>query len=211
MQPKLLRALQEREVHPVGETRPVKVDVRVVSATLRDLTAMIDDKSFRLDLYARLSPWEIRVPPLRDRRVDILDWIDRLAAAWHRERGREPAERKLEANAAERILLHPWRDNLRGLDRLVHRAFSDVGAALDVEAAASSSPSANALTPHAPTPDSPLQPGGAGRKPKPSKDELVRVLEEHDGSVRATAKHYGRDRRQIYRWMDQYELREKDD
>lgn len=203
MQPKLLRALQEREVHPVGETRPVKVDVRVVSATLRDLTAMVEDKSFRLDLYARLSPWEIRVPALRDRRVDVLDWLDRLSQAWHQERDRERSERRLEANAAERILLHAWPDNLRGLDRLVHRAFSDVGAALDVEPAAGRASRSHVLRPSEP-------PDDAGRKPKPDKDELTRVLEENGGSVRATAKHYGRDRRQIYRWMDQYGLRDKD-
>ena len=203
MQPKLLRALQEREVQPVGETRPVKVDVRVVSATLRDLTTMIDDQSFRLDLYARLSPWEIRVPSLSDRRVDMLAWIERLAAQWHREREREPVEPKLEANAAERIVLHVFRDNLRGLDRLVHRAFSDVGMPLDVEG-----PSVPRVTKRSAPPSTDDADGD--RKPKPGKDELVRVLNENDGSVRATAKHYGRDRRQIYRWMDQYGLREKD-
>lgn len=203
MQPKLLRALQEREVQPVGETRPVRVDVRVVSATLRDLTTMIDDKSFRLDLYARLSPWEIRVPSLSERRVDVLSWIERLAAHWHQERSREPVERKIEANAAERLLLHVWPDNLRGLDRLVHRAFSDVTQPLDVaeREAASSSPGRTAA---ASEPDE-----QEARRPKPSQAELVRVLEDNGGSVRATAKHFGRDRRQIYRWMEQYGLREK--
>lgn len=200
VQPKLLRALQEREVQPVGETRPVRVDVRVVSATLRDLTTMIEDKSFRLDLYARLSPWEIRVPSLAERRVDVLRWIERLAAHWHAERGREPVARKIEANAAERILLHEWPDNLRGLDRLVHRAFSDASQPLDVaEPAAGSSPRANASD----------EDEADGKRPKPSKAELVRALDDNGGSVRATAKQFGRDRRQIYRWMEQYGLREK--
>ncbi len=204
VQPKLLRVLQEGEVHPVGETRPVKVDVRVLSATLRDLTAMIDEHSFRLDLYARLSPWEIRVPSLAERRVDVLDWAERLSAAWHRQRDRRRPASSLQANAAERILLHDFRDNLRGLDRLVHRAFSDAGAVLDIET--------SSLRESAPQP-----PAGAdveledARKPKPGRAELLRVLEEHAGSVRATAKHFGRDRRQIYRWMDQFGLREKAD
>jgi DNA-binding NtrC family response regulator len=202
MQPKLLRVLQEKEVHPVGETRPVKIDVRVVSATLRDLTSMVDDKAFRLDLYARLSPWELRVPALRDRRVDILPWLDRLAAAWHRERDRKPVEKTLEANAAERILLHPWPDNLRGLDRLVHRAYSEIGAPLDVEIV-------DAEPAPPPPADEAAEPAEV-KRPKPDKAELARILDDNGGSVRATAKYFGRDRRQIYRWMDQYGLRDKE-
>jgi transcriptional regulator with GAF, ATPase, and Fis domain len=209
MQPKLLRALQEREVQPVGETRPVKVDVRVISATLRDLTEMIDDKTFRLDLYARLSPWEIRIPPLRQRRADLIAWIDRLVRRWYEERGRAAsAAPTLEANAAERVLLADWPDNLRGLDRLVHRACSEAGGAFEVPAGASrdrrerdSLAEANASA----ADDDSRRP----KPDKPSREELLRVLDEQGQSVRATAKHYGRDRRQIYRWMEQYGIREK--
>jgi transcriptional regulator with GAF, ATPase, and Fis domain len=200
MQPKLLRALQEREVQPVGETRAVKVDVRVVSATLRDLTTMLDDHSFRRDLYARLSPWEIRVPSLRERRADILLWAKRLAVAWQVTRHREVVFRDIEANAAERIVLHDWPDNLRGLDRLVHRAYGDHAQAFDVHTPA---PTAG----DAPPADSDEE--DAEKRPKPSKEELERVLSETEGSIRAAAKHFGRDRRQIYRWMEQYGLREK--
>ena len=202
MQPKLLRALQEREVHPVGETRPVKVDVRVISATLRDLTTMIDDSSFRLDLYARLSPWEVAVPALRERRVDILAWIERLGRAWCLERDLEPVTRDVEANAAERILLHDWVDNLRGVDRLVHRAFGDPSVPLDV--ARRDVASAPVKAAPAPAPEKDVR-----RPDKPSKEELMKVLDETGGSVRATAKHFERDRRQIYRWMEQYGLRDK--
>jgi transcriptional regulator with GAF, ATPase, and Fis domain len=200
LQPKLLRVLQEGEVHPVGETRPVKVDVRVVSATLRDLTEMVDEGAFRLDLYARLSPWEIHVPALSERRADILPWLERLHAAWHEERedSGETVPLRFEANAVERILLHDWRDNLRGLDRLVHRACAEQSGVVDVRPAASA-------------PSTPDRPSSPARKDKPTREELAEVLEAHDGSVRATAKHYDRDRRQIYRWLDQYGLRPKDE
>ncbi|MBW2527333.1 MAG: sigma 54-interacting transcriptional regulator, partial [Deltaproteobacteria bacterium] len=122
LQPKLLRVLQEREVLGVGETRPVRVDVRVVASTLRDLVADAQQGSFRLDLYARLSLWELRVPPLRWRRADLLGWLDRLVARWFAERGQQPRDLgALSPEAAELLLLHPWPDNLRGLDRVVHR------------------------------------------------------------------------------------------
>jgi transcriptional regulator with GAF, ATPase, and Fis domain len=200
LQPKLLRVVQEGEVQPLGETRAVAVSARIVSATLRDLTEMLDDGSFRLDLYARLSPWEVRVPALAERRADILGWLERLHAQWNRQRAASGEGMPLvfEANAVERILLYPFRDNLRGLDRLVHRACGERSGRVDV---GSRLPGASdAARPSA-------RSGRAVRPPKPSKQELLAALERYEGSVRATAKHFGRERRQIYRWLEQYGVR----
>ena len=216
LQPKLLRVLQEREVLPVGETRSVPIDVRVVSATLQDLTAQVDDGRFRLDLYARLSPWEIRVPALRERRADLLIWVERLLSDWYRRRERGPsaARPELDADVIERLLLHDWRDNLRGLDRWVHRLATDPSSALAL------SPDAGEPRPSQPRSAPPRGVGGDdrhepsspdARPAKPTRAELERVLRQHDGSVRATARHYDRDRRQIYRWMDQLGLRGEGD
>ncbi len=214
LQPKLLRTLQEGEVHPVGETKPVGIDVRIVSATLRDLDEMIEQGEFRLDLYARLSPFEVSVPALRDRRADILDWADRLHRQWHVRRDREPpASIGLDADAAERLLLHDWLDNLRGLDRLVHRLCSEPDAAIDARVLLDTGSGIvlpkRELASEPDAPDPAPEPADT-KRPKPTKEQLVAALEAHEGSVRATAKYYGRDRRQIYRWLDQYGLRESD-
>lgn len=197
MQPKLLRVLQEREVLPVGATRAVSVDVRVVSATLRDLARQAEAGSFRLDLYARLSPWEVRIPPLRERRGDLVAWFERLTTAWFDERARDPDMPALGADDLERLLLHDWPDNLRGLDRVVHRICSGGGLEL---------PRGSSLPERAPNPVASSS-SPESRPAKPSAEELAAVLEANDGSIRATAKHYQRDRRQIYRWLEQYGLK----
>ncbi len=218
LQPKLLRVLQQGEVLPVGADQPLQIDVRVIAATLRDLARAAREKSFRLDLYARLSPWEIRVPALAERRADIHAWLRRLHRLWHRQRGRSVPPLQLEADHVERLLLKPWPDNLRGVERLVHRMCSrpevPIGEWLD--ATTSRGPGQ-----HAPGhPNSGGAPSSGGTrsssdgnlKPRqrPSKEELARILRQHHGSVRATAKQLGRDRRQIYRWINHYGLRDDD-
>src|SRR5262249_51324151 len=123
LQAKLLRVIQEGEVLPVGSSRATKVDVRIIAATNRDLEADAEAGLFRRDLYARLALWVVRVPPLRDRRVDILDWVDRLHRRWLQRRGRTlPSTGTLTfaPDAAETLLLNAWPENLRGIDRLVH-------------------------------------------------------------------------------------------
>src|SRR5690606_27469618 len=75
LQPKLLRVLQERVIRPVGSVHTQPVDVRVVAATNRALPSMVDSGQFRRDLLARLCVWEIELPPLRQRREDLLDWL----------------------------------------------------------------------------------------------------------------------------------------
>jgi hypothetical protein len=121
LQPKLLRAIQEREVMAVGSSRPVRVDVRIVAATHQELAEKARAGVFRQDLYARLALWELRVPAIRERRADILSWIDLLYRSWLHERGltgREPVA--FDADAAEGLLVAPWTENLRGLNRFVH-------------------------------------------------------------------------------------------
>jgi len=211
LQPKLLRAIQEREIRPVGATRNLRVDVRIVAATNRDLSAAVADGSFRRDLYARLSLWELPVPALRQRRADILMWIDRLHRRWLAERGRTDGPALVpDAPAAEALLLCAWPDNLRGVDRLVHALAAETTAAesLTLERLPDwfrSRPPSFAQP--APAAEEPVAAAHAARPGTPTRDELAAVLERLGGSVRATARHFGRDRRQIYRWLDAYGLR----
>ncbi len=124
LQPRLLRAVQEREVRPVGGTKSFAVDVRVVAATHRDLAERAQRGEFRQDLYARLTLWQLEIPALRERRADILTWIDVLYARWAETRNRPPRVLEWTVDAAERLLLVDWPENLRGLDRFVHEIAS---------------------------------------------------------------------------------------
>ncbi len=122
VQVKLLRALQEREVDPLGADAPVKVDVRVIAATHRDLEAMVADGSFREDLYYRLAVVTLTLPPLRARRDDILPlarhFAARIAAA-----NDQPTPSV--SSEAERLLqAHDWPGNVRELENVMERALA---------------------------------------------------------------------------------------
>ncbi len=124
LQPKLLRAIQEREVRAVGSTKSERIDVRVVAATHQDLARRAHEGTFRQDLYARLAMWELHVPAVRDRRSDILRWLDDLYGIWAGERDIDTHPPRIHAEAAERLVLEDWPENLRGLNRLVHEIAS---------------------------------------------------------------------------------------
>lgn len=144
MQAKLLRALQDGEVRRVGETQSFAVDVRIVCATHRDLPAQIAKGLFREDLYYRLKVLNLRVPPLRERRQDILALVERFLASEGR------PQLKLSPAAARRMVDYGWPGNVRELASAVKFAVAvarDRGA-IDLEhlpdelrvATASSSP-----------------------------------------------------------------------
>ncbi len=122
LQAKLLRVLQERRFERVGGTEPIAADVRVIAATHRDLAAEIERGAFRSDLYYRIDVLSIRVPPLRERKVDLiplfLDALRERAAA----EGRPPLEVDLEVR---RILLeHDWPGNVRELHNVAQHALT---------------------------------------------------------------------------------------
>lgn len=201
LQPKLLRVLQENEVRTVGGVRAERIDVRVVAATNRDLSAHVEQGTFRRDLYARLALWELRLPPLRERRQDILAWVRRLTTRYGQERGQR-LELELLPDAAERVLLHTWPDNLRGLQRLVHRVASLVPSArIGTSALLSVLPELRQREPPRSVAAAHSTPTPAGR---PTREEFLTVYEANKRSVRATAKHFGKERRQIYRWLDAF-------
>jgi DNA-binding NtrC family response regulator len=120
MQVKLLRALQEKEVRRVGENRERKVDARVIAATNRDLLAEVHAARFRQDLYYRLRVVEIKVPPLRERREDILPLARKFLAEAAARTGRKATS--FTPKAANQLVRHDWPGNVRELENAVERA-----------------------------------------------------------------------------------------
>jgi len=126
LQAKLLRALQEREVRPVGGTRSRRVDVRVIAATNRDLEEEVQRGRFRQDLYFRLAVFPVRMPSLRERAEDVIP----LARHFLDRHGRQEdkAGCRLSHEAEELLALHPWPGNVRELENEVQRALALVEA-----------------------------------------------------------------------------------
>lgn len=147
MQAKILRALQEREIMRVGGTRPLKVDVRVLAATNRELETMVKENTFRSDLYYRLNVIPVNIPPLRNRREDIPTLIEYFLAKNGRETG---VMVKGVTSAAKKLILdYSWPGNVRQLESAIKRAvllcegeYVDVED-LPVEIRQSQEPSAN--------------------------------------------------------------------
>ena len=190
----LLRVLQEREVMPVGGTRPVAIDLRVVAATHRDLDDMVAEQTFRHDLFARLAGFRIQVPPLNERRTDLGVLIgalhSRVFAADH------PG---FEIDAARLLLRYPWPLNVRELEQAL--ATAQVLAGTDVVRAE-----------HLPDTVRSGRPPGAPRPVVLSemdqkvRDQVVAALREHQGNVSAVARALDKDRKQIQRWIKRFGL-----
>ena len=122
LQVKLLRAIQEREVVPVGATDPVHIDVRIIAATNRDLEQEIRRGSFRSDLYYRLNVISLHLPPLRDRLDDVPLLADHFLARLARERNTGDAPRQLTDEARAVLQAYDWPGNVRELENALERA-----------------------------------------------------------------------------------------
>jgi formate hydrogenlyase transcriptional activator len=120
LQPKLLRVLQEREFERLGSTHTVRVDVRVIAATNRDLSELVAAQTFRMDLFYRLNVFPITLPPLRERREDIprlvRHFVSNSAAAMQR------AIRTIPDEAMQALMDHDWPGNVRELQNVIERA-----------------------------------------------------------------------------------------
>jgi Nif-specific regulatory protein len=216
MQAKLLRVLQEGEVIPVGDTRPRKVDVRVISATNRQLDAEVARQTFRQDLYYRLAVFPIRVPPLRERPEDIALLVVRfLSHAAERHHKRIPG---IGEAAFERLVAFDWPGNIRELENEIERA---VALARDGESLGVEHLSAKLRTgPEAPGAEEPAPPRVAAR-PEPEVETLPfreardgfekryieRVLNENGRNVSQTARVLGLSRVTLQKKMREFGLR----
>jgi DNA-binding NtrC family response regulator len=120
LQPKLLTALEQREVVPVGANKPVPIDVRVVAATNMSLDQLADEKRFRQDLLFRLNTIEIALPPLRERREDVPILLDHYLGLYTRKY--DKPDRALPTAVSEALVRHDWPGNVRALRHAAERA-----------------------------------------------------------------------------------------
>ena len=120
LQAKLLRAIQEREIDRVGGSRPVKVDIRILATSNRDLTQAVKDGTFREDLLYRLNVVNLRLPPLRERPGDVLAMAEFFVKKYAAANG--VPEKPLSIEARRRLAAHRWPGNVRELENAMHRA-----------------------------------------------------------------------------------------
>ncbi len=195
----LLRVLQEAEVLPIGGTRAIKVDLRLIVATHRDLDELVAGERLRADLFARVSGFTLVLPPLRERREDLGLLISGLL---QKHAGKHAAI-SLSLDAARALLLHRWPLNIRELEKTLMTAVA-------------LAPAGRIELPHLPAA---LQ--GAPQMPEPGpaaasaqgaakalsnrdqmlRDRLVDLLREHRGNVTAVAAAMGKFRTQVHRWV----------
>jgi two-component system response regulator AtoC len=206
LQPKLLRVLQDKAVRPVGSDAEQLVDVRIISATHRDLESAVEDQEFREDLYYRLNVIRVHLPPLRDRGSDVLllaqNFVERYAA----ESGK--AVHGISAAAAERLLAHDWPGNVRELQNCMERA---VALTEYDELQVGDLPEAIRRRAHrdAPTPgeDDPTQ---LVPLEEVERRHVIRVLQAVGGNKTLAAQILKVDRKTLYRKLALYGLLEGD-
>ncbi|NUQ76363.1 MAG: sigma 54-interacting transcriptional regulator [Polyangiaceae bacterium] len=191
----LLRVLEAREVLPVGATKPVPVDVRVLAATHRSLDAMVEQGSFRRDLFNRLAGYRARLPPLRERIEDLgilaASLLSRIAPAG-------AALPAIQPKAARALLQCFWPGNIRQLEKALSSAAALAkGSAIGLEHLPDDIRAA-------PAEDKNQNP--AGGEEAAARNQLVAMLIEHKGNVSAIARATGKARMQVQRWLKRYGL-----
>ena len=124
LQAKLLRALQEREFERIGDTKPIRVDVRVIAATNSDLAGMVEEGTFRKDLYYRLNVIPIHLPPLRERRDDIPLIVQHFLEKLGPEQSPPRTDVVFSQEAMRRMMAFDWPGNVRQLENLIERALA---------------------------------------------------------------------------------------
>ena len=120
LQAKLLRALQEKEIDRVGGLKPIKVDVRIIASTNRDIKKLVEEGKFREDLYYRLNVIPIKLPPLRERKGDIMLLARYFVDKFSKELGKNPPD--ISPEVEEFFMRNPWKGNVRELENMVKRA-----------------------------------------------------------------------------------------
>jgi len=185
-----LRVLQEREVVPVGGDKPISVDVRLCSATLRNVDQLVASGALRQDLYARLFGFTLLLPPLRDRLVDLGLLMRRMLATIP-----NGASVKIAPTAMRALLDHGWPLNIRELHKVLATAVALCDGTIELGHLGEVGKRA--------TPDVPMAPPHTGDE---LYDRIVTALTNHNGNVLAAAKEMSVRRTQLYRWIARYRI-----
>ena len=221
-QAKVLRVLQEQEVERLGSARTIKVDVRIIAATNKDLEEAIQRGEFREDLYFRLNVIPIVVPPLRERREDIPQLVQHFAKLTGDEHNLKP--KKFEAAAMEALQRYRWRGNIRELRNTVERVmimspadvvrFDDVPAEIRSGESRATMPATDArpaTTGLAATPPAnATPPSGTLREFKDAAERayLVQKLRENNWNISKTAEVIDTPRSNLYKKLEQYGIKQ---
>jgi len=198
LQAKILRALQEREVERVGGTRIIKIDVRVIAATNRDLKKAVEEGTFREDLYYRLNVVPITLPDLRDRQEDIPLLANHFVQKFAQESN--PAIREISKEAMAVLMSHAWPGNVRELENVIERAVTlghgpaVLSGDLPPHLAGGANPLERALTREATLEDL-------------ERDYIAMILQRTKGHQIRAATILGIDRRTLYRKIRRYGLK----
>jgi DNA-binding NtrC family response regulator len=201
LQARLLRALDAGEVRPVGGEAARRVDVRVIASSERALHADVQGDGFRADLLARLAGCTLELPPLRERREDILRLADGLLVG-------HSLWRPIAPTAAEALVLHAWPGNVRELRDTLHAAAARAQRADALrlehlpESVATRVRARGTIPPPFAQPTPPRTAALPAGPAPPSREELLRVLAQCRGNLSLVADYYGKDRRQLSRWLE---------
>ncbi|MDX2438714.1 MAG: sigma-54 dependent transcriptional regulator [Acidobacteriota bacterium] len=207
-QARLLRVLQERVLQRVGGTESIALDVRVISASNRDLAQMVEEGSFRQDLFYRLVVFPITLPPLRDRRDDIPLLVEQVLEKHARDAGKKVT--RVEPKAMEALASHGWPGNVRELENVVHRTLLVVaGLELKLD---DLPPNIIASESGVSSPVNAVE-ARSSSGPKSLEDlereAIVAAMESNRGNLSDVARQLGIGRSTLYRKLEQYGLREK--
>ena len=213
VQPKLLRFLQEGEIQPLGEQRPIKVDVRIIAATNTDLEEMVAQGRFREDLYYRLNVIRLRVPPLRERRSEIPTIVNYYINHYSAKFGRKDIH--ITPQAVDLLMVSDWPGNVRQLCNEIQRtvARAEDGAVISPEQLSpelkrTSSPTAPSAASIASMPASNLQTAGtlAEALGEVERRMIADALRRHNGNISRAARELGLTRRGLYLKLERHDL-----
>jgi two-component system, NtrC family, response regulator AtoC len=208
LQAKILRVIQEQVIERVGGNKPIRIDVRIVAATNKDIEKAVQAKQFREDLFYRLNVFPITIPPLRERREDILPLAQQFLAKYSAEVRKGPVT--LSDEALDILMKCPWKGNVRELENVIERAviYAEGGVIRSQDLGISETSIINALAEHVPM-DGPLQEVAAAATRVAESRRIRQVLKQTNGNKTRAAEILQVSYKTLLTKIKDYQLEEK--